>query len=248
MRRACSRTSTDTAPYAFVPGSAKNRSATSRCTITHQDSSSGTPVSVSATSGVATLYGRLATSFRGSGSSPGMSRVRASPKARVTLPRSPSAVRRGASSLRSISTAWTCRTRSARKVVRTPRPGPTSRTTSPCSSPARRSMTPSTFGSTRKCCPYAFFGATRLTGRARTPSRRSRRCTPRALRHPRPGRRRGSRACGARASARSVGREPAAGRGTGCRSPRAGDLSGTTAADSRSAAAFGYVTFPAKDT
>ena len=71
VRRACSRTITDTAPYAFVPGSAKNRSATSRCTITHQDSSSGTPVSVSATSGVATLYGRLATSFRGSGSSAG---------------------------------------------------------------------------------------------------------------------------------------------------------------------------------
>src|SRR4029077_13144560 len=34
--RAESCTSTETAPYAFVLGSAKKRSATSRCTITHQ--------------------------------------------------------------------------------------------------------------------------------------------------------------------------------------------------------------------
>ena len=35
VRSAASCTSTDTAPYAFVEGEAKNRSATSRCTITH---------------------------------------------------------------------------------------------------------------------------------------------------------------------------------------------------------------------
>ena len=42
-------------------------------------------VSVSATSGVATLYGRLATSFRGSGSSAARSSARASPKTSVDV-------------------------------------------------------------------------------------------------------------------------------------------------------------------
>ena len=55
VRTAWSRTSTETAPYAFVPGWAKKRSATSRCTITHHDPSLGERVRVSATSGVAML-------------------------------------------------------------------------------------------------------------------------------------------------------------------------------------------------
>ena len=71
VRRAASWTSTETAPYAFVDGSAKKRSATSRCTITHQSSMPGSPVRLSATIGVATLYGRFATSFVGAGSERG---------------------------------------------------------------------------------------------------------------------------------------------------------------------------------
>ena len=55
-------TFTLTAPYAAVRGAAHRRSATSRCTITSIRSICGTPSSRSATSGVATLYGRLATS------------------------------------------------------------------------------------------------------------------------------------------------------------------------------------------
>ncbi len=54
VRSAASWTSTDTLPYAFVEGSAKKRSATSRCTITHQLVICST-FRLSATSGVATL-------------------------------------------------------------------------------------------------------------------------------------------------------------------------------------------------
>src|SRR3954466_14326247 len=59
--------STETAPYAFVPGAAKKRSATSRWTITHQSSTFGRPPRLSTTSGVAMLYGRFATSLGGGG-------------------------------------------------------------------------------------------------------------------------------------------------------------------------------------
>ena len=64
------------------------------------------------------------------GSSAARSSCNASPKAMSTLRRPPSSSRSRGSSDRSTSTAWTCATRSARKRVRTPRPGPTSRTTS----------------------------------------------------------------------------------------------------------------------
>ena len=80
VRSAASWTRTETAPYAFVLGSAKKRSATSRCTITHQSSTLGRPSRLSTTSGVATLYGRFATSFAGAGSSAARSRRSASPK------------------------------------------------------------------------------------------------------------------------------------------------------------------------
>ena len=75
VRDAASWTSTETAPYAFVDGAAKKRSATSRCTITHQRSTVGRPSRLSATIGVATLYGRFATSFVGGGSSAARSRL-----------------------------------------------------------------------------------------------------------------------------------------------------------------------------
>ena len=55
-------TFTLTAPYASDPAAAHSRSATSRCTITSIRSICGTKSSRSQTSGVATLYGRLATS------------------------------------------------------------------------------------------------------------------------------------------------------------------------------------------
>ena len=191
VRRALSRISTETAPYAFVPGSAKKRSATSRCTITHQLTTVGIVVRLSTTSGVAMLYGRFETSLPGAGSSAARSSASASPKTSSTFVRSARASRSGPSRLRSSSTAWTCATRSARKVVSTPRPGPISRTTSSGRSPARRSITPSTFRSTRKCWPSAFLGATRITRRrGRTPRSRSRRSVPRAPRDRRLGPRR----------------------------------------------------------
>ena len=55
VRSVASCTSTETAPYAFVRGAAKKRSATSRCTITHQRSTLGSPSRLSTTIGVATL-------------------------------------------------------------------------------------------------------------------------------------------------------------------------------------------------
>src|SRR5262249_6966758 len=55
VRSATSCTSTETAPYAFVPCCAKKRSATSRCTITHQESTVGARSRLSTTSGVAML-------------------------------------------------------------------------------------------------------------------------------------------------------------------------------------------------
>ena len=88
--------------------------------------------SVSATSGVATLYGRFATSFRGERVEPGDVDGEGVAEAEGRrCPVRPAPCAGAPRALRSISTAWTCRTRSARKVVRTPRPGPTSRTTSP---------------------------------------------------------------------------------------------------------------------
>src|SRR5919201_1001649 len=98
-------TSTETAPYAFVLGAANKRSATSRWTITHQDSIPGSPSRLSTISGVATLYGKLETSFV---ASCGSSIRSASPKRRQTF--SPMS-RRCGSSDRSISTAYTRATR-----------------------------------------------------------------------------------------------------------------------------------------
>ena len=79
-RSAASCTSTETAPYALVLGRAKKRSATSRWTITHQSSTDGSPSRLSTISGVATLYGRFATSFVGGGASAARSTVSASSK------------------------------------------------------------------------------------------------------------------------------------------------------------------------
>ena len=98
--------------------------------------------------------------------------------------RSASSARCGASE-RSSSTAWTCPARSARRLVRTPRPGPISSTTSSAPSSARRSITPRMFSSARKCWPSCFFGRTLTAGGRRR--RRWRRCGLRARRRPRRG-------------------------------------------------------------
>src|SRR5215204_2854028 len=138
VRRVMSCMSTETAPYAFVPGTAKKRSATSRWTITHQSRTEGIPSSDSTTTGVAMLYGRFATSFVGGGASAARSSASASPKWSATRSRS----RRCGSSERSTSTAWTSDAWAARWRVRTPSPGPISRTTSAAWRRARRAITP----------------------------------------------------------------------------------------------------------
>src|SRR5688572_8341594 len=114
VRSAASWTSTETAPYAFVPGEAKKRSATSRWTITVHRPTLGSPSRLSATIGVATLYGRFATSLVGAGSSVAGSRRSASAKRSSTFGLSASASRSLGSSERSSSTACTWATRFAR--------------------------------------------------------------------------------------------------------------------------------------
>ena len=137
--------------------------------MTHQRTSDGARSRVSTTSGVATLYGRLATSFVGAGTSAPTSTASASPNTSRTFRarRERRAERRleRAVELDRVDDA-AC---SGEVRVRTPRPGPTSSTTSSAASSASRPMTPRMFSSTRKCWPSAFFGAT-VTG-ARTQRR-----------------------------------------------------------------------------
>ena len=71
--------------------------------------------------------------------------------------------------------------------MRTPRPGPTSSTTSRSSSLASRPITPRMFSSARKCWPSRFLGRTlTATRRRRTRWRRSARRARRRPRHARP--------------------------------------------------------------
>src|SRR5579884_3708080 len=102
LRSHTSCTSTETAPYALVAGLANRRSATSRCTITHHRRICGRPSMLSTRIGVATLYGRFATSFEASGAIAARSSCSASPKWSSTSPES--SRRRGSSDL-STSTA-----------------------------------------------------------------------------------------------------------------------------------------------
>ena len=109
---------------------------------------------------------------------------------------------RSGSSERSISTAWTCATRSARKRVRTPRPGPISSTTS--SGRARRAAR------SRRGCSRRRGSAGRAASSARPLTARRRRSAFASIwrcelgRRPRRAPRRARRACGRRSPARSA--------------------------------------------
>src|SRR5262245_59199167 len=105
VRSTVSCSTTETAPYSFVPGGAKKRSATSRWTITHQTLTDGNLLRLSMTTGVATLYGRFATSLVGGGSNPALRRSSASPNTSSTLSRAPRRFRSIGSRLWSSSTA-----------------------------------------------------------------------------------------------------------------------------------------------
>ena len=119
----------------------------------------GTPSSRSATSGVATLYGRLATSTHGSEpSNDAQSRRRASPSTTVT-PAGSTTLRSAGTSPESTSMAVTDAPVSARAKVSEPRPAPISTTRSPAPTPARRAMRRTVLGSTTKFWPRARLGA-----------------------------------------------------------------------------------------
>ena len=108
LRASCSWTSTETAPYAFVRGDAKKRSATSRCTITHQRSSDGIRSRLSTTSGVATLYGQVRDELRRRRVERGEVELERVAEDELDVRRVRQSVSRsGGSSERSSSTAWT---------------------------------------------------------------------------------------------------------------------------------------------
>ena len=128
MRSQASCTSTDTAPYAFEPGSANRRSPISRCTITQNRSTAG---SARISTGVATPYGRLATITAGGGSSAARSMSRASANSSRTF--GAPAERRRERRLQpavDLDCVHAGHTRSASQSVSTPTPAPTSTTTS----------------------------------------------------------------------------------------------------------------------
>ena len=126
VRRASSCTSTDTAPYAFVDGRAKKRSATSRCTITHQAATDGQARSRRLGDDrrrdvVREVRDELG---RREARAPARSSRSASPNTSRTFGLPASAVReRAGSSERSSSIAWTSATRSARYVGEHAEPG-----------------------------------------------------------------------------------------------------------------------------
>ena len=111
-----SRTRTETAPYAFVPGSAKNRSATSRCTITHQRrrADGRPPASRRRAASRRCRAGWRRACGAAARAPPRSTRERVAEDERDVLA-PPIASRSGRSSDRSSSTACTWRTRSARK-------------------------------------------------------------------------------------------------------------------------------------
>ena len=193
VRSAASWRRTETAPYAFVPG--RGEETVGDLALDHDDQSSrlGSPSRLSTTSGVATLYGRFATSFSGAGRSAERSMRMASPKTSSTLTRSPSRSRRCGSSARSSSTA--CTRRDALGEVR--RSGRRARGRSPARRPAGRARRAarSRRGCSRRRGSAALgrlFGAAASRQREERP-RRWRRSARRARRRPRPERRRGPR-------------------------------------------------------
>ncbi len=78
--RHASCTTTDGPPYSRVPGGASQRSATSRWVISAQSVTPGRRQMVSISTGVATWYGRLLTTFVGGGSSASRSTFMQSPQ------------------------------------------------------------------------------------------------------------------------------------------------------------------------
>ncbi len=121
--RAQYATFTETAPYASSPAFAASRSPTSRCTITNMRWICGTPSSRSATSGVATLYGRFATRIhRSVPRMLGQSAVSASASITRT-PAGSTTLRSTGTSPRSTSIAVTSAPVSTSASVSEPRPG-----------------------------------------------------------------------------------------------------------------------------
>ena len=123
-RASASWTSTETAPYAFVDGAAKKRSATSRCTITHQRLDRREPGEALGDDRRGDVVGEVRDELRRRRLETRRGRAGARRPSAATRSRRAPSSRECGSSRRSSSTAWTWAQRSARSRVRTPRPGP----------------------------------------------------------------------------------------------------------------------------
>ena len=224
-------------------GSAKSRSATSRCTITHQSSTFGSPSRLSTSSGVATLYGRFATSFVASVRQVELERV-AEDDVDVRARRRAGAAR----ATRSISTAWTWRDAL----------GEVAREDAHARADLEHDVVRPELGEAadhaedvrvdeevlaelllrrrRSCRQTEALGRVRVDLRAR-----ARPAPPRAPA-------RAPRACGRRTPARSAGRAPAAARGRAQSVSARIRSAGTCVAARRRSTAFGKVALPANET
>jgi hypothetical protein len=151
----------DGVPYTLLPGGATSRSATSSCTMTRPDVMLGNVASRWRITGTEMLYGRLATTRVGGGSSS----VMRSASASTTVSRSAASGSRSetvrasrVASDDSISTAVTCAPASSRPSVSDPSPGPTSSTTSPGWTPASATIRRTVLGSMTKFWPRCLLG------------------------------------------------------------------------------------------
>ena len=247
VRSAASWTSTETAPYAFVPGAAKKRSATSRCTITHQRSTRRQPVEAlddDRRRDVVRAGWRRACRAAGRGAA--RSSASASPK----HDRGRSASARQVRLERAVDLDGVDAARRARRGSASGRRGPGR------SRARRRRRRARRAGRSRRGCSRRRGSAGRArflvtasaltAGRTRRP--RSRRSAPPARRRSRRAPRRAPRACARRMPARSAGRARAAAPDTGMSVSARSRSAGTRAAAIAEVDAFGKVTLPANET
>ena len=121
------------------------------------------PSRLSTTSGVATLYGRFATSFRGAGRGP-RDRARARRRTRARRSSARASASRSGASRDAIELDRVDDSNAVGQVAREhAEAGPDLEHHVRGSRPASRPITPRMFWSTRKCWPSAFFGVT-VTG------------------------------------------------------------------------------------
>ena len=246
--RAESCTSTETAPYAFVLGSAKKRSATSRCTITHQRSQRRRVLE-------GLDHERSRDVVREVGDELGGCRLELVDRRARARPPRPAERSRARRARRAAPARASDRARSrGRTRARSARRAREDAETRPdLEHDVRRVELAESPDDAEDVLVDEEVLAERLLGRDGHANPNAAAafawvCGGERLDLPRPAPRRGHGSCARRWRARSARRGSAAARDTGCRSRRGSCRAGTALAASRRAAAFGYVTLPANET